>query len=116
MLAVLTGCAAGLEPEWWEDAATVSSPVGGVWHSEDGRCLWTGRDRVEWEGVDAVCDWLVGDDGSVCVTGSDPERGTVGYELAPFHARDGYTGGQWFTNPVGETMTVQPGCWEFGEG
>ena len=110
VLLALVGCAGdSVAPEWWEDAATTTSPVGGAWHYEDGRCLFTGAHRVEWAGVENRCTWTIGEDGARCAI--NPEDA---YTLAPFHAADGYVGGVWFEAPDGEVLPMQPGCWRFG--
>jgi hypothetical protein len=107
---VMGGCAGdGVAPDWWELTVSEHSPVGGDWHYEDGRCLFTGGSQVEWAGDTRECRWFDGDDGAHCAITS-----TEGYTLVPFHARDGYEGGVWFTAPDGEVLPLQSGCWDFG--
>lgn len=95
-------------PAWWSMQVTPKNPMGGVWQSGDGACLYTGVDRIEWDGEEIECEWQPNGLTYICVTSF--VNGYAGPKLTPVDPVVGYLGDSRFWDEDVWEHYLEPGC------
>lgn len=98
----------GQAPAWWSLQVTPENPMGGEWQDSRGRCLFTGVDRLEWDGDEIECDWLPSGETFTCVTSY--ANGFTGPQLTPVDLVAGYLGDARFWDESRREHYLEPGC------
>lgn len=113
-LACLVACKGGANgeedpaPAWWSLQVTPENPMGGEWQDEDGRCLFTGIDRIEWDGKEIECEWVAYELTYTCVTSF--AHGYSGPTMVPVDPVPGYLGDVRFWDEDVWEHYLEPGC------
>lgn len=109
---LLVGCAGDeaedQAPSWWSLQVTPMNPMGGEWQDKRGRCLFTGVDRLEWDGDEIECEWVANGQTFTCVTSF--AYGFDGPVLSPVDPVAGYLGDARFWDEQGWEHYLEPGC------